>query len=414
MADKSAAPARPPEEFPVGVYDKLYLAAEDERAETGVGKPWKVLVVDDEPEVHAVTKLALSDFSFATAPLEFLHAHSAAEAQSILMDNPDTALILLDVVMETDHAGLDFARFVRQDLRNHFVRIILRTGQPGLAPEREVMERYDINDYRAKSELTRDRLFSVVHTALGSYRDLLSLARSRYHLTGAVNELEQFAFIASRDMSAPLKELVNEVQLLQRRCAGQIDARGQEHLGNIWTTLMRMQAVVDDLLTLANIGGQGEVREPVNCEQVLGDVRDSLRDLIRKRRAQLSNGPLPTIYANRWQLTQLFENLIDNAIKFQPADPPQVRVDCVPRNNHWVFSVTDKGVGVPREEQEKIFRVFQRIASGEEHEGTGIGLAICEKIVRWHGGRIWVESEPGQGATFFFTIARRQEDPASP
>src|SRR5690242_1954294 len=137
MSDKKGGPAGKADEFPVGAYDKLYLAPDDDGGATSAAKAWKVLVVDDDKEVHAVTRLALGDFSFASAPLEFLHAYSAADAQSLLVDHPDTALILLDVVMETDHAGLDFASFVRKDLRNHFVRIILRTGQPGLAPERK-------------------------------------------------------------------------------------------------------------------------------------------------------------------------------------------------------------------------------------------------------------------------------------
>lgn len=398
-----------PDEFPVGAYDKLYLA-EDKFTDAGTEKAWKVLVVDDEKEVHAVTRLALSDFSFAGSHLQYLHAYSVAEAESLLTNNPDIALILLDVVMETDHAGLDLARFVRQDLRNKFVRIILRTGQPGMAPERHVMEQYDINDYRAKVELTRDRLFTVVYTALSSYRDLMSLARSRHRLTGAVNELEQFAFIASKDMNTPIKDLVAEVQHLQRRYKDQIDARGQKHLDNIWQTLMRLQSVVEDLLTLANIGGEGEVRELVSCEQVLDDVRENMRDLIKTRKVQLSHGALPSVYANRWQLTQLFENLIDNAIKFQPGERPQVHIEAGTKGRDWLFSVADKGIGILPEDQDKLFKVFQRLPVSIENEGTGVGLAICEKIVRWHGGRIWVDSAPAKGSTFFFTIAHRQED----
>jgi two-component system, sensor histidine kinase len=205
----TAAKATPgSDEFPVGRNDALFLALDEDqqRKSDEPGRPWKVLVVDDEKEVHVVTRLALDDFSFAGRGLEFLNAYSGAQAKQMIRDNPDTALILLDVVMETDDAGLEVARYVRQELGNHFVRIILRTGQPGMAPERRVLKVYDINDYRAKTELTQDRMFSVVYTALASYRDLVALARSRHRLAGVVSELEQFAQVASKDLQAPLMD----------------------------------------------------------------------------------------------------------------------------------------------------------------------------------------------------------------
>ncbi|KKO47333.1 metal-dependent phosphohydrolase [Arsukibacterium ikkense] len=140
---------------------------------------WKVLIVDDEPEVHTVTKLALSDFSFNNKSLQFLSAYSGAQAREIIAANPDTAIILLDVVMETDDAGLLVARYVREELGNEHVRIILRTGQPGQAPERQVIVNYDINDYKSKTELTAQKLFTVIMSSLRSYRDILSLEQSR-------------------------------------------------------------------------------------------------------------------------------------------------------------------------------------------------------------------------------------------
>lgn len=140
---------------------------------------WKVLIVDDEPEVHAVTKLALSDFSFQGKNLEFISAYSGAEARKVIEEHHDAAIMLLDVVMESDDAGLLVARYIREELHNHYVRIILRTGQPGQAPERQVIVNYDINDYKSKTELTAQKLFTVVMSSLRSYRDILSLDNSR-------------------------------------------------------------------------------------------------------------------------------------------------------------------------------------------------------------------------------------------
>jgi response regulator RpfG family c-di-GMP phosphodiesterase len=155
--------------------------AEEEEVPANTGL-WKVIIVDDEPEVHAVTKLALSDFTFQGKPLEFISAYSGAEAQVVIVEHPDAAIVLLDVVMETDDAGLNVARFIRDEAQNSHVRIILRTGQPGQAPERQVILNYDINDYKSKTELTAQKLFTVIMASLRSYRDIISLEQSRLGL----------------------------------------------------------------------------------------------------------------------------------------------------------------------------------------------------------------------------------------
>lgn len=169
--------------------DELLFAEDDtlqpERtagSESPKTKPWKILIVDDEPEVHATTRLVLSDFRFEGAALEFLSAYTGDQALHLMRDHDDIAVILLDVVMESAHAGLDCARAIREDLNNRLVRIILRTGQPGQAPERKVIVEYDINDYKNKSELTSQRLFTTVYTAIRSYRDMLALDRQRVGL----------------------------------------------------------------------------------------------------------------------------------------------------------------------------------------------------------------------------------------
>jgi response regulator RpfG family c-di-GMP phosphodiesterase len=162
--------------------DPFMFAEESEPTDVINQGCWKVLIVDDEPEVHTVTKLALSDFVFNNKRLEFLSAFSGAQARELIAANADTAIMLLDVVMETDDAGLLVARYVREDLKNEQVRIILRTGQPGQAPERQVIVNYDINDYKSKTELTAQKLFTVIMASLRSYRDIMSLEQSRQGL----------------------------------------------------------------------------------------------------------------------------------------------------------------------------------------------------------------------------------------
>jgi len=155
---------------------------------------WKVIIVDDEPEVHAVTKLALSDFEFQKKKLEFISAYSGEEAKKVIVEHADAAIVLLDVVMESDDAGLQVARFIRETAKNNHIRIILRTGQPGQAPERQVIVNYDINDYKSKTELTAQKLFTVVMSSLRSYRDILAIEQSRQGLEKII--------CASRDIFA--------------------------------------------------------------------------------------------------------------------------------------------------------------------------------------------------------------------
>jgi response regulator RpfG family c-di-GMP phosphodiesterase len=167
--------------------DNFLFAEEPELVEPTLHGSWKILIVDDEPEVHAVTRLALSDFTFQGKDLTFFSAYSGADAKKLIEQHPDAAIMLLDVVMETDDAGLLVASYIREQLYNEHVRIILRTGQPGQAPERQVIINYDINDYKSKTELTAQKLFTVIMSSLRSYRDILSLEQSRQGLEKIIN-----------------------------------------------------------------------------------------------------------------------------------------------------------------------------------------------------------------------------------
>ena len=173
--------------------------------------PWKVLIIDDEPEVHEVTQLVLGDFKFEDRPLEFLHAHSAAKARSLLQAHDDIAVVLLDVVMESDQAGLELVHFIRRDLGNQFVRIVLRTGQPGQAPEREVVAGYDINDYKEKTELTAERLFTTMYATLRAYRDVMIIETNKRGLERVIEcSAEVFSHQTSPAFaSAVLEQIIN-------------------------------------------------------------------------------------------------------------------------------------------------------------------------------------------------------------
>lgn len=201
-------------------------------------QPWKVLIVDDEQQVHAVTRMVLGDFEFKGAPLEFISAYSAAESREILRAQDDVAVILLDVVMETDDAGLELARWIREDLLNPWLRIILRTGQPGQAPERQVIVEYDINDYKEKSELTAQKLFSTMVTALRSYKDIITIETSRRGLIKIIDasaslfqirSMEKFLSGILLQIGSLLETSVDAV-LVSVSLRGDIDASSTENL----------------------------------------------------------------------------------------------------------------------------------------------------------------------------------------
>ncbi|GAA4089175.1 sensor histidine kinase [Zhongshania borealis] len=390
--------------------DELILASEQstmvtQDSVTTAKNTWKVLIVDDEEEIHVVTRLALHDFSFGGRHLEFVSAYSGEQARQMIQDHPDTAIILLDVVMETDSAGLDVARFIRQDIGNHFVRIILRTGQPGLAPERRVLKVYDINDYRAKTELTQDRLFSVIYTALSSYRDLIALARSRHQLIGLVNEIEQLSHLAARDLQMPLNEVVGAMRKIGGR-VNELPPTGglAEEFLDIRENVYAMQSALNKLVALTSVGRFNENREMVDCNSVVSDVLLNLDSEFQDSHANLHCETLPTVFACRRQLIQIFQNLISNSIRYSEGAPPEIYINATTHERNWVFSVSDTGVGIAPEHHSGLFNLFHRDSTEGVAKESGVGLAICEKIVRWHGGKIWLESELGKGSTFYFTI----------
>lgn len=370
---------------------------------------WKVLIVDDEDEVHVVTRLALQDFSFGGRHLEFISAYSGEQARRLLRENPDIAIILLDVVMETDEAGLAIARFIRQELGNHFIRIILRTGQPGIAPERRVLKVYDINDYRAKTELTQDRLFSVIYTALSSYRDLIALARSRHQLIGLVNEIEQLSHLAARDLQLPLIDVLGSKRKISLNDRNLVPEALQRDLGEIFAGIDQMHSALNKLVALTSAGRFNEVRENVDCNAVVSDVLVNLRGVFESSQTNLHCDTLPVIFACRRQIVQLFQNLVGNAIRYTQDKAPDIHISAQPYERNWLFSISDNGVGIGPEHHSSLFNLFHRDSGGSGvSRESGVGLAICEKIVRWHGGKIWLDSEPGAGSTFFFTIPLAQ------
>jgi len=220
-------------------------------------------------------------------------------------------------------------------------------------------------------------------------------------------ELEQFAYIASHDLQEPLRMVTNYLQLLQQRYQGKLDTNADEFIAFAVDGAERMQALILGLLNYSRVGTQGRPFEPISGNQVLERALANLKIAIAESGATIEHDSLPVIHGDAVQLTQLFQNLISNAIKFRGADPPKVRIHVERKGPEWLFTIRDNGIGIAPKDFERIFVLFQRLHSRQNYPGTGIGLSFCKKIVERHGGSIWLESEPGKGTTFFFTLPAR-------
>jgi PAS domain S-box-containing protein len=217
-------------------------------------------------------------------------------------------------------------------------------------------------------------------------------------------ELEQFAYVSSHDLQEPLRMISSYLQLLQRRYEGNLDEKADKYIHFAIDGALRMQNLINDLLEFSRVTTRAEKPEPTDSELVLGQVLSGLELYIKENKATVSHDTLPKVVADSTQLVQVFQNLIINGIKFHSEETPKIRISAKKKASEWQFSVQDNGIGIDSQYSEKIFEVFKRLHKKEEYPGTGIGLAVCKKIVERHVGRIWVESELGKGSTFYFTL----------
>jgi len=225
-------------------------------------------------------------------------------------------------------------------------------------------------------------------------------------------ELEQFAYVASHDLQEPLRMVSSYTELLERRYGDKLDDKAREFIGYAVDGAVRMQRLINDLLEFSRVSTRGKALQPVDVTRVLGTVRANLSVAIQDAGALVTNDALPTVMADETQLVQLLQNLIGNAIKFRGRERPHVHVGAQATATEWVFAVRDNGIGIAPEYFERIFVIFQRLHARDEYPGTGIGLAVCRRILDRHGGRIWVESEPGHGSTFYFALPTRNGEQA--
>jgi PAS domain S-box-containing protein len=253
-------------------------------------------------------------------------------------------------------------------------------------------------------------VISIIRDVTGRKETEQRLRAAAVNLARSNAELEQFAYVASHDLQEPLRMVASYTQLLGRRYRGKLDADADEFIGFAVDGARRMQELINDLLTYSRVGTRALQLEQVDAGQLVEEVAGDLAAAIDEAGASVTHDELPVVRADRVQLRQLLQNLIANGIKFsRPDTPPHVHVSATRGPTAWTFAISDNGIGIEAEYLDRIFVLFQRLHSRGEYPGTGIGLAICKKIIERHGGQIDVESEPGKGTTFLFTLPAQEE-----
>lgn len=396
---------------------------------------WKILIVDDEAEVHDVTQLALRKFTYADCGLTFLSAYSACEAKQILSHHPDIAVILLDVVMENNHAGLDLVKYIREEIGNRTVRIILRTGQPGEAPEEAVIRLYDINDYKTKTELTRQRLVATLLISLRVYEHLLQVEASQHQLErlnlaleeqnlelqrakdaaeAANRAKDEFLSVMNHELRTPLNVILMRTEIVQSEMYGTLTPKQKSSLELILRSAHQLLSIIDDILDLVAIEN-GRVKPLVRRVALRSVCTQSLQlisEVAQKKAIQI--GPFDIeetlyIYSDERRLIQILEKLLKNAVKFS-AEGAQIGLSVEQDQGADVIRIIvwDTGIGIAAEDMKRLFQPFVQIEHSltRRHEGAGVGLTIAARLIKLLNGSITVESTVGAGSRFIVTLPR--------
>ncbi|MFV3128430.1 response regulator [Niveispirillum sp. KHB5.9] len=371
--------------------------------------PWPVLVVDDDEEVHIMTRLVLSKLRYKDRPLELLTARSGPEADAIFRQREDIAVALLDIVMETDDAGLRLARRIREEHGNSDTRLILRTGQPGQAPVRDVIVNYDINDYKSKTELTSEKLFITIVTGLRSYDNI----RSARMAESASKLKSSFLAAMSHEIRTPMNGVLGMLELLGH---SSLDGDQRDMLLTAQDSAGALLRIIDDILDFSKIeAGRMDIdRHPVDLGAVIEGVADTLAPAARKKGLSFDIHVDPAIPAalmgDPVRLRQILFNLTGNAIKFTERGGVTVRAerhpDPAPGTARVRVAITDTGIGIGPDQQAKLFQPFAQaeVSTSRRFGGTGLGLSISRRLVDLMKGHIGLDSVASHGSTFWFTL----------
>ncbi len=378
-----------------------------------------VLLVDD-----SLQSLLALEAILEGPDRRLIRATSGEEALKRLLEQP-FAVILLDVQM-TGIDGYQTAKLIREREKTREIPIIFLTGHNKDDAQIAKGYAYGAVDYILKPVIP-ETLRSKVAIFIELSRRRAALMQKNLELQVAENtlrertrelgervedlarsnaELERFAYVASHDLREPLRMVTSYTKLLARRYKGKLDSDADEFINFAVDGALRMEHLIEDLLLYSRVGMRDLFVKPVQCEVVLTRALDNLQRAMQESGARVTHDPLPTVKGDDTQLVQVFQNLIGNGIKFRGKMTPCVHVSAKEKTEAWVFAIQDNGIGIDPQYADRIFVIFQRLHSHEEYPGSGIGLAICKKVIENHDGRIWFESHPGKGTTFYFTIPK--------
>lgn len=381
-----------------------------------VNDMWKILIVDDEESVHAMTKLVSKKLVFENKNVKFYSAYSEEEAKNLLKEHNDIAVVLLDVVMEHRDSGFRLVRFIREELKNKELRIIIRTGQPGTAPEKEVVLKYDINDYREKTDLSYQKLITGLLMSIRNYKDLMALKNSKGETLRAKEEAHkanqvkvQFLANMSHEIRTPMNGIMGITQLLEYT---ELTQQQEEYVKLLKDSAERLMHTINDILDLSKIESGTIVlkKNPFGVKKLYEEIVNKYQYEFEKKGIEFNYemDPLMPEYVlgDRDKIYQIISILLDNSIKFTPKG--YVRF-CMKREktNYIKIEVEDSGIGMTHQAKDRIFDIFTQEDESNTRKfgGSGLGLAIAKSYVDLMDGEIDVVSELGEGS-FFSAIIR--------
>jgi two-component system sensor histidine kinase/response regulator len=380
----------------------------------------KILMVDDEPGNLLALEAVLEDLGH-----ELVRAYSGRDALRRLM-NEDFSVILLDVQMP-GMDGFETALLIRSRERSKRTPIVFLTAVG--RSENEMYRGYEVGavDYLVKPFIPEILRYKVtvlmelqaksreLQTANGELIQLNATLEERVRLRTSEleaqslklarsnEELNQFASVASHDLREPLRSMATYLYFLERELGPGLAGEARAHMSSALDAAKRMEGLISGLLAFSGVDASGQLEARVDCDRLVRDVLEMLASVIQEKEALVVVGKLPSVSGNASMLRQVFQNLVDNALKFS-GQTPRIELGGESREEGVLLWVRDNGIGIPEKDFGKVFKLFKRLHTREEYPGSGLGLALCKKIVERHGGRLWVESKPGAGSTFYFTL----------
>jgi light-regulated signal transduction histidine kinase (bacteriophytochrome) len=371
-------------------------------------KSYNVLIIDDKKEEH---ELYMSYLKYdKKADYHFLHAYSGEEGLRVYHEEKVDCILLDNNLPRM--SGLEVLEKLAQE--DTVIPAIMLTGEGNEAIAVTAMK-LGSQDYIPKRVITASALKRTIQRTAERSDMLHQMENARAEKERSHKDLEQFATIVAHDLKAPLRAITQHLMLVEEATQGTLDENAQMSIRFAVEGATRMRKLIDALFDYAKFGFQEAAMETLDTTGLLINVKNNLEAEIREKQATITHDDLPPVYGDAVQIQQLLQNLIGNALKYCKRKP-HIHVGARLEGGKWIFSVKDNGIGIAPEHREKIFAIFRRLHNESEYQGAGVGLAVCERVVKNHGGRIWVDSELGQGSTFFFTLPVQNEAalPAAP